>query len=122
MNRRTIKRRYVHYLEWEDFHAGMWTKGTEEQIESARLFTSDHRIYGMWMRLVVDLWPRTMIHNLTNPSMNKRAFVGHCAVCLATGIPESVTRSAWKLLTDNQRRLADQQAQEAINQWYEKQN
>ncbi len=124
MNQKKPKQQYVHYLEWEDFHAGMWRRvdNEDEWLKRAIEFTGDHVLYGHWMRIVIEQWPRTMLHNLTNPSMNKRALLGHCAVCLAIGCPEYITRMAWKQLTDQQRRDADAVAQETINDWYEKQN
>lgn len=73
------------------------------------------------MKEVVEAWPRTMLNNLTNPSINKRAFLGHCAVCFKLGITESTTREAWKLLTDQQRYDADKVAQEVVNDYRNKQ-
>lgn len=114
-----IKQVYIHYLEWEDFHAGMWRRSSDEvaDLESAIEFTGDHIRYGAAMRRVIKAWPRTMLHNLTNPSINKRAFLGHCAVCLELEIPEYITRMAWAKLTNEQRRLADEVAQKTIDEW-----
>lgn len=114
-----MKQVYVHYLEWEDFHAGMWGGSSDElgDLLKAIEFTGDHIRYGGAMKEVITAWPRTMLHNLTNPSINKRAFLGHCAVCFELDIPEYITRMAWRELTDDQRRLADKVAQENIDEW-----
>jgi len=77
------------------------------------------------MKRVVKEWPRTMLNSLTNTSINRRAFLGHCACSVEMNIPEYITRMAWKLLTDKQRYLADKVAQETIDEWvkeYEKRN
>lgn len=114
-----MKQQYIHYLEWEDFHAGMWGRSDDEEgdLHAAIQFTGDAERYGEAMRQVIKAWPRTMLHNLTNPSMNKRAFLGHCAVCYAIQIPEYIVRRAWKELTDEQRTAADAVAQQTIDQW-----
>lgn len=116
---------YIPYWEWEDWINGMWNKGSDDQLQAAIEFTGDHLRYGEAMKEVIVAWPRTMLNSLTNPSINKRAFLGHCAVCYKLGIPESITRAAWKRLTDEQRISADKVAQETVNEWmakYEKSN
>lgn len=110
-----IKQRYVPYWEWEDYINGMW--GKDERLQEAIEFTGDHIKYGNAMKEVIEAWPRTMLNSLTNTSINKRAFLGHCAVCYKLGICESTTRAAWKELTDQQRYDADKIAQETINNW-----
>lgn len=100
----------------------MWRKvdNEEEWLKRAIKFTGNHKLYGKWMKKVVYKWPATMLNNLTNPSLNQRAFVGHCACCLAFGCPEYIVRMAWKELTEKQRVLADKVAQETIDEWKEK--
>lgn len=117
-----MKQQYIHYLEWEDFHAGMWGRSDDEESDLVKAieFTGDAHKYGEAMKQVVNEWPRTMLHNLSNPSMNKRAFLGHCAVCWAIGIPEYIVRRAWKELTEEQRIAADKVAQETVDAWREK--
>lgn len=114
-----IKRQYLPYWEWEDWINGMWGKSESEgeHLREAIIFTGNHIKYGSAMREVICAWPRTMMNSLTNTSINRRAFLGHCAVCYKIKIPEYITRMAWKELTDEQRFLADKEAQEAINEW-----
>lgn len=117
----TVNQVWVPYWEWEDFHAGMWRKvHPHEEAKMLKIavdFTGDHVRYGSAMKEVVDAWPRTMINSLTNRSINKRAFLGHCAVCFKLGIPEYITRAAWKELKPRQQELADKVAQETVDQW-----
>ena len=123
---KNIKRHYVHYLEWEDFKAGMWGKMPKQEesamIERAIEFTGNDLIYGASMMEVIWNWPRTMLHNLTNPSLNKRAFLGHCAAFMKIQSPEYITRIAWWELTQLQRDLADEIAEKTINHWLLKRN
>lgn len=122
-----IKQQWVPYWEWEDYLNGMWSKSKNDDndLKTAIEFTGDHLKYGSAMKEVVREWPRTMLNSFSNPSINKRAFLGHCAVCFKIGIPEHITRAAWKELTDKQRFDADRVAQETIDEWlknYEEQN
>lgn len=119
MQQPKIKRVYIRYQDWEDWRHGMWRKvdNEEEWLNKAVEFTGNHTLYGKWMREAIKRWPLTMLHNLTNTSVNRRAFIGHCAVCLAIGCPEYIVRMAWKRLTEEQRILADKEAEETYQKW-----
>jgi hypothetical protein len=99
----------------------MWRKlrATEEDyyLQESIKFTRNHKLYGEWMLKVLDQWPKTCDHNLSDPSQNRRAFIGHAACCLAIRCPEYITRSAWGSLTQEQQRLANEQADIAIEKW-----
>lgn len=112
-----IKQVFIPYYEWEDWINGMWAKGNEDHLQAAIEFTGDHVKYGAAMGEVIQAWPRTMLNSLTNKSINRHAFLGHCAVCFKLGIAESITRQAWGLLTDQQRFDADAQAEKYIKHW-----
>ncbi|MES2428287.1 MAG: hypothetical protein V4560_15005 [Bacteroidota bacterium] len=112
---------WVKYIEWEDWINGMWRKISPDQedqlLKLAVNFTGNYIAYRSAMQEVVLKWPKTMINSLSNPSVNKRAFIGHCAVSYRHGIPEYITRKAWFMLTEKQRNLADNEAQKVYNKW-----
>lgn len=116
-----MKRIYHPYWNWEEYEAGMWrnTSGSEraELLNKAFRFTGNATAYGDAMLRVINEWPISCEHNLTDTSMNRLAWVGHAACCLMTGAPEDVTRKAWGMLTDQQRIDADKRAQEAVDEW-----
>lgn len=112
-----MKQVFIPYYEWEDFINGMWNRGNDNQLKHAIDFTSDHEKYGKAMEEVIKAWPKTMLNNLTNLSINRLAFLGHCAVCYKINIPESVTRQAWGLLTEQQRINANKEAAKNIKLW-----
>ena len=114
---KSIKQVFIPYWEWEDFINGMWSKGEEGQLIQAVEFTGAWVKYGEAMGEVIEAWSQTMLNSMTNLSINRRAFLGHCAVCFKLGIPESVTREAWSLLTDQQRFDADAIAEKHIKHW-----
>ena len=117
------------YWQWEDLKAGMWRK-VESALRAGFLqqaieFTGDHERYGSFMRQVVSKWPLASEHNLTETSMNRLAWIGHAACCLAINCPEDITRQAWAHLSQQQQDQANQQAQNALLQWennYQSQN
>lgn len=99
----------------------MWlrvNKVTEEiYLKAAIEFTSNHTIYGKAMGEVAYLWKNTMENHLTNMLINRKAFIGHCAVFYKLQIPEYIVRMAWKSLTDRQRYLANYAAEQTIKEW-----
>lgn len=109
------------FHKWEEYRSGMWsTVGgmrRKQMLEAAIRFTGDHELYGQWMQRVVMEWPISCEHNLSDVAQNRRAWVGHAAVAMAEGIPEDIVREAWAYLTDEQRRLANLQADRAIETW-----
>lgn len=121
-----MKRIYHHYTLWEDYTNGMWRKVSKDEelsmLSIAIEFTGNHIKYGNAMMKVVDSWKYTMEHNLTDNTINKKAFVGHCAVCYELKIPEYITRNAWGYLHDFQKIMANKEAEKAIKYWFNKQN
>lgn len=104
---------------WEDIE--MWRKAPQEEeadyLEKAIEFTSDADLYGSWMLRVIDEFPMACEHNLTDPSLNQQAWIGHAATQLAINCPEYITRKAWSTLTTEQQNEANIKADEAIHEW-----
>jgi hypothetical protein len=116
-----IKQIYHPYYLWEDYINGMWKKAEKESeqdlIKKATEFMSDHEKFGEAMNKVVENWKYTCEHNLTDPLINHKAFIGQSAVCYELKIPEYITRIAWSCLTENQQFLANKQAGKAIKKF-----
>lgn len=111
-----MKRVFIPYYQWECYNNGMWSNNNTD-LDQAIKFTSDHIEYGNYMRIVVVEWPNTMLNFLTNSSTNHRAHIGHCACAYAHGLSEKTVRTAWKLLTESQRKLANIEADRAYLMW-----
>lgn len=113
-----MKRIYKPYTVWEDYLNGMWRKlPTEmeaEAISEAVIFTGDHKRYGLAMGEVMEAWTNTMLNTLTNVNVNRKAFLGHCAVQYKINIPEYITRIAWGYLSNEQRFMANKEAEMRI--------
>jgi hypothetical protein len=97
----------------------MWRRVSEEQsyLERAIAFTGDAKLYGSYMQRVIAEWPLSCEQNLTDPSINRKAWIGHAAACLAIESPEYITRMAWAYLSNEQQRDANKQADDAICLW-----
>lgn len=110
---------YLPYWDWEEIDHNMWgsVANRSAATRSAVEFTSDHKLYGRFMMRVIKEWPISCENALTDYSINRKAWVGHAAVALARGIPEDITRLAWGKLTDEQRLLANKEAERAIRFW-----
>lgn len=111
---------YIPYWDWECYQNGMWSKENSnnlELLEVAIKFTSDHIEYGKAMKEVVLKWDNTMMNHLSNPSINKKAFIGHCACSYKLKLPEVVVRKAWKHLSPIQQDLANKEAGKAYLIW-----
>lgn len=107
------------YWLWEETKYNMWgnVEDREPALAQSIAFTGDHKIYGKYMRKVVREWKYSCEHNLSMTGTNRRAWVGHAAVALALQIPEDIVREAWWHLTDEQRELANKEADKAITIW-----
>lgn len=114
-----FKRIYHPYWDWEEIDHNMWGDVSDRKaaLNKAIEFTSDHKKYGRFMMRVIREWPISCENALTDYSSNRRAWVGHAACALAIGIPEDIIRQAWGYLTDEQRLLANKEADRAIREW-----
>lgn len=124
-----IKQVYIPYWEWEDYINGMYRRlsSDEEKLytKKATLFMNNIELFGETMREVVNTWGKTMINSLTNPAINKNAFVGQCALSFKLNCPEYITRNVWKHISIEKRNIANKLAERHINEWllnYERKN
>jgi hypothetical protein len=101
----------------------MWGKSDtrEEHLSWAIKFTGDHAIYGAAMLRVVNEWLFSCEHNLSNPTQNRKAWIGHAACALANNCPEDIVREAWGYLAKPQQEKANAVADLAIHMWEQKQ-
>lgn len=116
-----MKQIYHAFIDWECYKNGMWGRVDPDEeldmLNQAIDFTGNHIEYGKAMRRVIEEWPITCEHHLTDKSINRKAHIGHCAVSLQLGIPEYITRMAWGHLTQEQQDKANKQAETAIEEY-----
>ena len=116
-----MQRIYHHYETWEDFTSGLWRDVTKEEErflidKSVQLLQSESETF-FAMRNVLERWPFAAEQNLTNRSINRRAWLGQSACCYHFRAPEHLVRQAWWLLTEKERSKANQIAAGHIKHW-----
>lgn len=114
--------RVFHTFDKWECHAAGFYKSTcsgkakpECESEFAAFLADSKRFKEALLRLPNE-WKHSCDHYLTNKAMNRIAWIGQAAVCLATGIP-SVFCGGFNLLTDDQREEADDIAFQFLNDW-----
>jgi hypothetical protein len=114
-----IERVYHPYWDWEEVEFNMWgtVDDRKKWLKKAIEFTGDHKKYGRFMMRVINEWPISCENALTDSMINRKAWIGHAAVALAIQCPEDIVREAWGLLTDEQRLLANKEAERAVQTW-----
>jgi hypothetical protein len=117
-----IKQVWHDVRDWEEVASNMWGEVIDQNqaLQTAIAFTSDHKLYGSFMKKVCNEWPISCENALTDPYINQKAWLGHAAVALAHNIPEDITRKAWSYLTDEQKYLANKEAEREVSLWKER--
>lgn len=117
-----MNRIYHTWDKWECYPAGFFEvrppKGLTDDdcIEMYRLLLMDIDEFKRIMRLIIHEWVHSCEHNLTNERMNRIAWMGQASLCYKHRIPARY-RGGYHLLTDDQKKLADDAALEVINEW-----
>jgi len=114
-----IKRIYHPYYMWEEVAHNMWSDVSDRKVylDWAIGFTGNHFLYGQFMIAVANNWKYSCENALTDLLLNRKAWIGHAACALANNCPEDIVREAWKELTNEQRLLANREAERAILHW-----
>jgi hypothetical protein len=69
------------------------------------------------MLKAIEEWPISCEVNLTAQGMNRQAWLGHAACCIAVNSPENCTRLGWHTLSQPEQDEANRVADEAIALW-----
>ena len=116
-----IKRVYHPYTLWEDYKHGFYDNCTGSDkdamlLKSIEMF-NDEMLTKKYMNKVIETWKYSCEQNLTNPSMNKIAYIGQGACCLYARVPSTVTMEAWSHLTDEVKERSNNIAKDVIDNW-----
>jgi ParB-like chromosome segregation protein Spo0J len=106
---------------WECVKAGFYSSTvdgkTKEQCQHEyAAFLSDSEQFSEALVRVFEQWPNSCEHYLTNVAMNRIAWLGQAAMCVARGIPSQFC-SGFNLLTIEQQEQANETALTALNGW-----
>ena len=107
---------------WEDAKAGMYEnpKNKEQETQIVVNYFRQPSKVKEGMLAVVNNWLKACEHNLTNPSMNKIAYLGQASVTYLFGISRDTTMYAWNFLDKKTQEVANNIAKEVLKYWEEK--
>jgi hypothetical protein len=116
----SLKMRWIPWTEWECYAGGMYdgpsSLSKEEGEQQYMQFLADIKGFQAAMHRVVAEWPKSCDHFLTKQGMNRVAWMGQAAACIAHGLPRRF-RGGFHLLSNEQQIAANAAAQGAIDEW-----
>ena len=120
-----MKQLFHHYSKWEDVENGILKNGfdeekTEELTHIARGLSCNSKLfYDIALEVVIN-WKYSSEQHLSNRSRNRQAWIGQASCCYKYGVPEYITKYAWRLMTFEEQKEANSIADEIIKLWEEK--
>lgn len=114
-----MKQFFIHYERWEDYNAGMYTTrrpNNQHVIFSYNLLRDSEKFYVAGKNMITD-WPISTKVNLTNPSINKKAWIGQASCFYIHGSTEEETILAWWMMREEERTNANNVALNIIEEW-----
>lgn len=116
-----MERIYHRYELWEDYKAGFYDnvsgKNKKLLIDKVVELFSDQELTRKFMQKVIDEWPYSCEHNLSNQSLNRVAYLGQAACCIYAGVTSSITMEAWRFVSKENRDKADKIASEILTNY-----
>lgn len=107
---------------WECYPAGFYEErapkgiADDEAVSAYADFLRDLPRFEAALDRILAEWPNSCEHYLSNERMNRIAWLGQAAMCIATGIP-SRYRTGYHLLSKDEKVRADEAALGALNRW-----
>lgn len=114
------KQIFHHFSLWEDYKAGFYDTvchDAKEHIKKSVELLSNQDEFYKYASRVIEEWVFSCEHNLTDPSLNKIAYIGQSACCIANNTPAFVTRNAWSYIDEADQRLANETARKILKEW-----
>lgn len=112
-----MNRIYHEYHFWEDYKNGMYLidkKPCEKKIDFCIELLSDVKIFLYTGRKMILSWPIASEENLTNKSINRKAWIGQATCNFNHGATETETKIAWGKIPDKIKIQANQVAEKII--------
>lgn len=119
-----MKRIFHTWEKWECYPAGFYetkhAKLTDDECrELYATFLRDLPMFEATMQSILQKWPRSCEHYLSNERMNRIAWLGQASICYAHGVP-SIFSGGFQRLTDAEKDAANTAALKWLNRWLTK--
>jgi hypothetical protein len=117
-----MKRVYHTWDKWECYPAGFYATRppegmTPRQAETLyRDLLRDIPRFESALAQVLTEWPRSCEHYLSNENMNRIAWLGQAAMCVAHGVSHRF-RGGFNLLSADEKQAANEAALRYLNRW-----
>jgi len=92
-------------------------KPTDQGVQKAISLLQNQLEFLKAIKAVCDSWPVSSRVHLSNTTINRRAYLGRAASCIAHGVNEATVAIAWQMLPEQDQDLANETAQRFINEW-----
>jgi len=116
-----MKRIYHNYTLWEDYKNNFYSSVKKSDLKKHRKqvfqVLSEERNVLYYMKKVINEWEYSCNHNLSNFSMNRIAWLGQAACCIAFGIPSFATMNIWNEIEPIKQEYANNIAKSLIKEW-----
>jgi hypothetical protein len=120
-----MKRIYHTYDKWECFPAGFYNPkppgemSAKQANEAYCAFLRDIPLFEDSLARLLEEWPNSCEHYLSNEKMNRIAWLGQAAVCIHCQIPSGF-RGGFNLLSKDEQQLANEAALRWLNVWLQR--
>lgn len=105
---------------WEDFKAGFYGYDFNDfdykHNASIELLSDADEFYRIATEMTKE-WKYSCEHNLTDPSINKIAYIGQASCCYSNGSPSELVKRAWWCIPKEKRDIADDVARRVLKEW-----
>lgn len=117
--RQKMDRIYHNHEKWEDAKAGMYDNpaNLNQEVDTIVAFFNNPYNLKKYMVLVCEEWVYACEHNLSNPAMNKIAYIGQACIAYRFGFSRESTMKAWNYLSQDVQKKANEIAKETLNNW-----
>jgi hypothetical protein len=106
-------------MAWEDYRAGMYNPSDTPAVhvdEAFELLTDSEQFAAELLEMLAD-WPVAAENWLSRPGAKSRSWLGAATCMHAVGAPQACVRTAWWLLSQDQRDQADGIADQVRVAW-----
>lgn len=114
------KQIFHHFSKWEDYKAGFYETTCEDiqaHIKKSIELLSNQKEFYKYAKMIINEWKYSCEQNLTDPSLNKIAYIGQSACCIANRTPAFVTRLAWSYIEEENQKKANKTAKKILKEW-----
>lgn len=119
-----MKRTFHTWDKWECYPAGFYENQPKQDLtpeECEKIYRDllrDTPMFEAALFTVISEWKNSCEHYLSNEKMNRIAWLGQAALCVAKGIP-ACYRGGFNLLTEEEQTEANLTALKFLNKWLE---